>query len=165
MFQPRDPTSGRWLCVPEWTRKTTSRCGCAGGGHRPCPTSRRLRPVRDKARQKRRAELKKTRLAGDLVELQSELYSVTSEREALRDSLEFTRAQIREAGSLHHRAGRTGRKGYTAAGRSSESTYAALLERREQDRAHDAHLRSEAAALRRLIVTTRAKARGRRRAA
>lgn len=164
MAQPRDPT-GRWACVPAYPRKHPSPCGCSGGGSRPCPTARRLRPVRDRARQKRRLELKRTRLAGDLQELHSELYSVTAERAALRDSLEYTRAQIREAGSVHHRAGRTGRKGYTAAGRSSESTYAALLERREQDRAHDAHLRSEAASIRRLITATRAKARRRRRAA
>lgn len=154
--QPRRP-DGRFTCDPAYPRKVRSRCGCAGGGSRPCPVARRLRPLRQDAKSRRRRELRGHRLAGDVLELESELYSVQESARHLVGALAFTREQIRNTGRVRHRAGAGRVLGFALHG--SEDAYAELLEQRAAERAHLAHLRSEARSLRSALARARARRR------
>lgn len=165
MAQPRGP-DGKFACVPAYPRLRRSPCGCGGGGSHPCPVGVRLRPVREAAKREYRP---RRWTPAEVEEVERDLYGVEVEREALVDALEHVRTQIQQTGSTHHRlgarsfetqdarfVGRHGGRSFSAGPDNSEMAYKRLLEERTQLRAHDAHLLSERARLRReLAVATR----------
>lgn len=160
MAQPRDPRTGRFLCVPAYPRLRTSACGCGGGGQHPCPIARKLRPVREAAKRAYRPPRYTTR---DLEEVERDLEGVYAEREALRSALDHVRTRIAALGNRHHRStergqraehGRIGGKSYSDEA-GSERGYRNLLAERSHLMAHESHLRSEEsqlAKLRRAII-------------
>ncbi len=159
---PRGP-DGKFACVPTYPRLRTSPCGCGGGGLHPCQIGKRLAPVREAAKRVHRASRPKRPALtdadyDDIVELEGELYGIAAEQDALRSALDWTRTQIRDAGSLKHSARDQGRYGNVSRGRgiavrdtsesgSSERAYEDLLNERDKLNAHWAHLRSQTASL------------------
>ncbi len=162
MAGPRDPLTGRFACVPTYPRLRTSACGCGGGGLHPCPISKKLRPVREKAR---RAYAAPRYTAQDVEEVERDLYGIESERQALRGALDDINRRVRDVGGLGERSlrGRSAAKqatrvqdlrsrnralgkGYAARdshGEESEQGFADLLRERAEMMAHARHLRDE----------------------